>query len=309
VTRARKSAALPTVAELAPAPIAETPSTPEVVTSIKGFGPTWQCRGYQFEVGGTYTHDGPVMACEGGFHAVAGYPLEVFSYYPPAGSRYAEVVQSGALSRHGSDSKLASATVSLTVELSLGDLIQRAVAWIFDRSTPEEGSQATGVRGAASATGVRGAASATGVRGAASATGVRGAASATGWSGAASATGVRGAASATGVRGAASATGVRGAASATGVRGAASATGWSGAASATGVRGAASATGESGAAMSSGPQGCVQGAEGCALFLVYRDDGTGDILHAWAGIAGRSGITPLTWYRLGSDGQPVEVTP
>jgi len=264
VTRARKSAALPTVAELAPAPIAETPSTPEVVTSIKGFGPTWQCRGYQFEVGGTYTHDGPVMACEGGFHAVAGYPLEVFSYYPPAGSRYAEVVQSGALSRHGSDSKLASATVSLTVELSLGDLIQRAVAWIFDRSTPEEGSQATGVRGAASATGVRGAASATGVRGAASATGVRGAASATGWSGAASATG---------------------------------------------VRGAASATGESGAAMSSGPQGCVQGAEGCALFLVYRDDGTGDILHAWAGIAGRSGITPLTWYRLGSDGQPVEVTP
>jgi hypothetical protein len=203
-------------------------------------------------------------------------------------------------------------------------------------------ASATGVRGAASATGVRGAASATGVRGAASATGVRGAASATGYSGAASATGhsgaasaagVSGAASATGVRGAASATGDGGAASATGYRGAASATGHSGAASATGYRGAASATGDSGAASATGHSGAasaagyrgaasatgdsgaasatghsgrVMGADGCALFLVHRNSKTGEIKHAWAGIAGRDGIKPLTWYTLGADGAPIE---
>ena len=82
-----------------------------------------------------------------------------------------------------------------------------------------------------------------------------------------------------------------------------------GAASATGLMGAASATGERGAAMSSGPFGRVMGADGCALFLVYRDPDDGKILHAWAGIAGRDGIRPMTWYQLGADGLPLEVAP
>ncbi len=86
----------------------------------------------------------------------------------------------------------------------------------------------------------------------------------------------------------ATATGVQGAASATGARGAASATGWQGAASATGVRGRA------------------MGAEGCALFLVYRDD-EGAILHVWAGLVGQGGVKPLVWYTLGEDGSPTEV--
>ena len=71
--------------------------------------------------------------------------------------------------------------------------------------------------------------------------------------------------------------------------------------------GAASATGYSGAASATGDRGRVCGAEGCALFLVYRDEVSGDILHAWAGIAGRNGIKPLTWYQLDSDGKPQEV--
>jgi hypothetical protein len=49
------------------------------------------------------------------------------------------------------------------------------------------------------------------------------------------------------------------------------------------------------------------GAERCALFLVYRDDNC-EIVHAWAGIAGRDGIKPLTWYQLDESGKPVEVT-
>ena len=158
----------------------------ETVVSIKGFDLNWQCRGFQYEIGKTYEMDGPIEACERGFHAIEGYPLEVFDYYPPSTSRYAEVLQSGDLARHSDDSKLASAKIAISAEIHLHDLIQRAVKWVFDRAKPEgEGSQATGDRGAASATGDRGAASATGEQGAASATGWLGAASATGAQGAA----------------------------------------------------------------------------------------------------------------------------
>jgi hypothetical protein len=49
-------------------------------------------------------------------------------------------------------------------------------------------------------------------------------------------------------------------------------------------------------------------AEGCAMFLVYRD-GDWNIIHAWAGIAGRDGIKAEVWYQLDENGKPVELTP
>ena len=293
----------------------------ETITAYKGFTASMQCHGgYQFELGKTYTHDGEVKACASGFHACE-HPLDVLGYYSPSGSLYAVVEQSGDLSRHEDDTKIASRSITIKASIDLPGLIAAAVEHTFSRAkttkkdTNEDergaatncgtsgAASATGYGGAASATGDSGAASATGTSGAASATGTRGAASATGTRGAASATGTSGAASATGYGGAASATGYSGAASATGYSGAASATGDSGAASATGDRGAASATGDRGAAMASGYEGRVMGAKGCALFLVQRDI-NGKILHAWAGIVGRDGIEPDTWYTL-KGGKPV----
>ncbi len=49
------------------------------------------------------------------------------------------------------------------------------------------------------------------------------------------------------------------------------------------------------------------GLNGSPLFLVHRDPETGDIEHAWAGIAGRDGIKPQTWYTLSKEGRPYEV--
>jgi len=85
---------------------------------------------------------------------------------------------------------------------------------------------------------------------------------------------------------------------------AASATGDWGAASATGYRGAASATGYRGAATASGYKGRAKGAKGNALFLCERDDKY-EIISVWAGIVGKDGIKPDTFYML-RDGKPVE---
>ncbi|AEH88150.1 DUF7666 domain-containing protein [Mesorhizobium opportunistum] len=164
---------------------------------------------------------------------------------------------------------------------------------------------ASGDWGAATSSGERGAATASGARGAATASGEQGAATASGEQGAATASGWWGAATASGWQGAATASGARGAATASGARGAATASGWWGAATASGTRGAATASGEQGAATASGFEGKVRGKDGCALFLVERST-SGEILHAWAGIAGRDCIKPDKFYRL-VDGKPVEV--
>jgi hypothetical protein len=155
-------------------PEAEEPAT-EIV-SIKGFNLDWTCRDFQYAIGDSYEHAGEVDVCETGFHAIGpeGHPLEVFGYYAPATSRYAEVRQSGALSRHGSDGKVASARIAIVAEITMPDLIGRAIKWVMDRAKPEGGSSATGGQGAASATGYQGAASATGSQGIALAGGYEG---------------------------------------------------------------------------------------------------------------------------------------
>ena len=56
--------------------------TPETVIAFKGFNKNMQCRGFQFAIGETFEHAGPVVACESGFHACEN-PLDVFRYYAP----------------------------------------------------------------------------------------------------------------------------------------------------------------------------------------------------------------------------------
>jgi hypothetical protein len=194
----------------------------------------WKCRDFQFEVGKTFKHEGKVEACASGFHACE-HPLNVFEYYAPATSRFAEVELRGDTSRHGSDTKIAAAEITIKAELKIPDLVARAIQWVVDQVTTTGGEHVTGDRSAASATGYQSAASATGDQSAASATGDQSAASATGYRSAASATGDRS-------QRRQQATGPQRRQQATGP--AASATGYQSAASATGDRSAASATGD-----------------------------------------------------------------
>jgi len=292
-----------------------------VVTTYKGFDSNLACRGFQYEVGKEYKHDGPVKACNSGFHACE-YPLHVLRYYR-GNSRFAIVEQSGELSRHDDDSKIASSKIKVKAEINLAGLIKAAIEYTTSRAKVVPGcttdekngsvaasgnygaATASGDSGAATASGDYGAATASGNYGAATASGDSGAAMASGYSGAATASGNSGAATASGYSGAAMASGYSGAATASGDYGAATASGDSGAAMASGYSGAAMASGYYGAATASGRNGKARGKEGCALFLVERDYEYA-IVAVWAGIAGRDGIKPDTWYTL-KNGVPKEV--
>ena len=179
------------------------------ITAYKGFDANLQCRGFQFEVGSTYTHEGKVKACKSGFHAVDGHPLSVFNHYAPAGSRFCVVEIDGVQSRDGDGDKIAAEILTVTREIGLHDLAKEAVRWVMDRATLE-GPVAVKNNGLATASGYRGAATASGDQGAATASGYQGAATASGYQGAATASGDRGAATASGDQGAATASGYRG---------------------------------------------------------------------------------------------------
>ncbi|MDA3357035.1 DUF7666 domain-containing protein [Pseudomonas aeruginosa] len=265
----------------------------EIVTAYKGFKQDLTCLGYQFEIGGTYKHEGEVEACASGFHSCE-YPLDVFGYYAPGDSRFAIVKASGQLSRHDDDSKIASATLVVEAEISMPTMISRAIDWVM--SKVDKSVEQTVVGGTASNTGYQSAASNTGNRSAASNTGYRSAASNTG---------DYSAASNTGNYSAASNTGDYSAASNTGYQSAASNTGYQSAASNTGNYSAAEVSGKESVAASLGIEGRARASAGSAIVLCHRDD-EGRLIHIRASKVGENGVEPDTWYQLNAEGEFVE---
>lgn len=148
-------------------------TNPPTIVAYKGFDQNLTCRGFAYEVGATYKHEGDVKACEGGFHA-CDPPLKVFEYYPPATSRFAVVELGGQTAREkGGDTKIAAAEITNKAELRLPDLIAAAVRYDVDRAKWIDGHHATGDgegarngkdRGAATASGVQGIAGRDGIK-------------------------------------------------------------------------------------------------------------------------------------------------
>ena len=170
--------------------------TKKTITTFKGFHRNLKCRDFQYEVGKEYTCD-DAIACEKGFHACEN-PIDIFNYYSPAFNKFHVVEQSGKLSTHSTDSKIASSYIKIGAEISIKSMVDAAFKFIFERCKKTNRNIATGESSASSATGNRSASSATGNRSASSATGDCSASSATGNRSASSATGDRSASSATG---------------------------------------------------------------------------------------------------------------
>nr|UWG16190.1 MAG: hypothetical protein [Bacteriophage sp.] len=140
------------------------------IKAYKAFDKDLSCRGFKYKVGKEYEETGDIKACEKGFHACP-YPLDVFGYYAPAGSRFCEVEQSGKIDDSESD-KVCSSKIRIGAELDIRGLVKAAVSYVKERCTNEYNEEPgkpdmTGYRGAATA-GDRGAATA-GDRGAATA--------------------------------------------------------------------------------------------------------------------------------------------
>ncbi|ELV4527449.1 hypothetical protein QNP19_004293 [Salmonella enterica] len=261
--------------------------TKEIVT-FKGFNKDLKCRGFQFAIGETFHHDGKVEACGSGFHACE-CPFDVFSYYPPAESRYAETISFGIIdSEEGGDTKIASSSITIKDELTLPQFIQRGIEWIWSKIDKSLEQQIM-----------------CGNRSAATNTGNRSAATNTGDQSAATNTGDQSAATNTGNRSAATNTGDQSAATNTGYQSAATNTGNRSAATNTGNRSAAEVSGSQSVAASLGIKGKSRASEGGAIVLCYRDK-NGELIHIRASKVGENGIMPNTWYQLDEDGEFVE---
>lgn len=149
-----------------------TPSQP-AIKAYKGFDKNLQCRGYQYKVGESYEHQGKVKTCEGGFHSCE-YPLNVFSYYAPALSEFAEVEAGGEISKHGDDTKVASSKLTVKASIGLPGLISAAIEYTMARIKTTDTTSNSGYQGAASNSGDYGVASNSGKDGVAAAYGYEG---------------------------------------------------------------------------------------------------------------------------------------
>ena len=132
----------------------------EIIKSYKGFNKDMTCKDKQYEVGKDYEED-KAVACECGMHACE-YPLDCFKYYPPSKSVYCEVEQSGDISRHDDDSKIASTKMHIGAQLNIAGVVNAAIKYTKEKvkTTCIESKVATaGDYGAATA-GYRGAATA-----------------------------------------------------------------------------------------------------------------------------------------------------
>ncbi|EHA1501004.1 hypothetical protein J4Q88_003344 [Salmonella enterica] len=261
--------------------------TKEIVT-FKGFNKDLTCRDFQFAIGETFHHDGKVEACGSGFHACE-CPFDVFSYYPPAESRYAETLSFGVTDHEEEgDTKIASSSITIKDELTLPQFIQRGIEWIWSKIDKSLEQQImTGYQSAATNTGYQSAATNTGDQSAATNTGCQSAATNTGYQSAATNTGDQSAATNTGCQSAATNTGDQSAATNTG------------------CQSAAEVSGSQSVAASLGIKGKSRASEGGAIVLCYRDK-NGELIHIRASKVGENGIMPNTWYQLNEDGEFVE---
>ena len=96
--------------------------------AYKAFNHDMTCRGFQFEVGKTYTHAGEVSLCNAGFHACEA-PLDVLGYYPPT-AMFAEVELGGDSNEKSSDTKRVGKSITVKDGLNIAGLVSAQIEWV-----------------------------------------------------------------------------------------------------------------------------------------------------------------------------------
>ena len=94
--------------------------------AYKAFDKDFKCRGFQYEVGKSYTHDQEIKICNSGFHSCLS-PLDILNYYDLTNSLFAIVEAKGEIQTHDEDSKIVSSEIEIIKELSLAEFIKEAI--------------------------------------------------------------------------------------------------------------------------------------------------------------------------------------
>ena len=89
----------------------------------KVFNPDWTCRGFQYEVGKTYTHSGKINLCNSGFHFCTRL-VDCFGYYKfNSDNKVAEVIADGKVIASSDDSKAVTDKITIVRELTWHEVL------------------------------------------------------------------------------------------------------------------------------------------------------------------------------------------
>jgi hypothetical protein len=107
----------------------------------KGFDKDLKCRGLQYAIGETTTYDGTLSLCNSGLHFCE-HPLDTFTFYPPASSRYAAVDADGVMDGEKNAGKYVAKSLHVQAEVKILELINAAVKFVFQKVKPSEDNYA-----------------------------------------------------------------------------------------------------------------------------------------------------------------------
>ena len=104
------------------------------IKAYKGFNKDMTCRGFQYEVGKEYEHEGDVEVCCSGFHACEN-PFDVLDHYGDVlNNRYCIVEQSGKIKSDGN--KTASSKIKINAEIGFPGLFKAGIEWLKEITDP-----------------------------------------------------------------------------------------------------------------------------------------------------------------------------
>ena len=108
----------------------------KIIQAYKGFDSNLTCRGFQYEVGKEYTHEGKVNACNKGFHACKN-PFDVLNYYSNfTEMRYCTVEQSGEIDKE--QDKIASSKIKIKAEIGWDGLFNAGIGYLKKNTGPSK---------------------------------------------------------------------------------------------------------------------------------------------------------------------------
>jgi hypothetical protein len=102
------------------------------------------CKGFQYEVGKEYVHDGELSLCESGFHFCEN-PLDILNYYDLCESEFTEVEALGKVTeaREG-DTKRATDKIKIGRKLDLPAFIKASFEFLWEKCNKKEKSDENG---------------------------------------------------------------------------------------------------------------------------------------------------------------------